>query len=682
MDLPIDHFRLLGVGPASDAQEVLRTLAQRLDRIPHEGFTAETLRAREELLRSSADLLCDADRRAAYESDLTSLEQKEEPVVPALDVPTSKEVGGLLLLLEARQPLECFEQASRALQPPQAPALGSGREADLALLAGLAAREGAAELSEQRHYQAAAGILQQGLQMLQRMGQLPELREALSRELELLTPYRVLDLLSRDLAAGEERSEGLALLEQLVTRRGGLEGDADPNFPFADFQAFFRQIRSYLTVQEQVDLFSRWAQAGSEAADFLATTALTASGFARRKPEQIAAARDRLIASGRKGVEPLLANLHLLLGEVELARARFAAGAGNELKAWAARRSSEPLGQLCAYCRDWLQRDVLPGYRDLEGDPDLDAYFSDRDVVAYVEKEDRRQGRAPAAAGSGASARPVAAASPFGSGFGSTLGGGFGSSLGMGSGSEFGGGFSDSAFGSGGFSSGGYTPGGLSSPPAPAADDDALEDDDELVPLGGSLPEALRRRGWLIAAIGGAVALLLAGAWLLRQRQPSPPAPKPAEKGSVAQPKPATAAAGDAPATAKPLTSEKPSEQEIRGLLEAWLAAKAAVLAGGEEPASLDRIARPGPIGRLRGERARDRDRGQTQQVNVAVKDLRIEERSRLRIAATAELAYSDATRDGDGKVVERTAPTTLRNEYVFGRDGDTWRLAATSAAD
>ena len=59
------------------------------------------------------------------------------------------------------------------------------------------------------------------------------------------------------------------------------------------------------------------------------------------------------------------------------------------MKAWAASRSEDPLAQLCDYCRDWLRRDVLPGYRDLEADADLEAYFSDRDVMAYVENDDR-----------------------------------------------------------------------------------------------------------------------------------------------------------------------------------------------------------------------------------------------------------------------------------------------------
>jgi hypothetical protein len=38
--------------------------------------------------------------------------------------------------------------------------------------------------------------------------------------------------------------------------------------------------------------------------------------------------------------------------------------------------------------RDWLGRDVLPGYRDLEADPDLEAYFADRDVQAYLDELD------------------------------------------------------------------------------------------------------------------------------------------------------------------------------------------------------------------------------------------------------------------------------------------------------
>ena len=112
LELPINHFRLLGIGPAGDTQTVLRTLALRLDRIPDQGFTTETLQVRARLLQDSADLLSDSDRRHAYECELTAV--PEGPAsVPGLDIPSHLEVAGLLLLLEAGQPQEAFELACR-----------------------------------------------------------------------------------------------------------------------------------------------------------------------------------------------------------------------------------------------------------------------------------------------------------------------------------------------------------------------------------------------------------------------------------------------------------------------------------------------------------------------------------------------------------------------------------------
>ncbi|MEA5391649.1 ARC6/PARC6 family protein [Cyanobium gracile UHCC 0139] len=656
MDLPIDHFRLLGVSPSADAQGVLRTLQSRLDRVPHGGFTPETLQARADLLRASADLLCDHDRRAAYEAELTGLADTDGSLQPALEIATTRQVGGLLLLMEGGQPHDAFELASRCLQLPQAPTLGSGRETDLTLLAGLSCLEAARELEEQRRFEAAARTLRQGLQLLQRLGRQPELRETMNARLDRLTPYRVLDLLSRDLAAGAERREGLALLEQLVQRRGGLEGDGDPHFPPQDFQTFFHQIRSFLTVQEQVDLFSRWAASGSEAADFLATIALTASGFAQRKPERIADARNRLQRSGREGVEPLLANLHLLLGEADTARACFDSGASQDLKAWAAGKSDDPLGQLCAYCSDWLVRDVLPGYRDLEAEPDLVAYFSDRDVVAYVEREDQRRGRAYLSAP--APAAPAAAAPPP---FPSFETPGFPAA-------EF---FSPATSAPGGFPP--LPPTG----PATDPDDDGEPDDD--VPLRWPVPP----RPWLLA--GGAAVLLLAGAWVVRQRQSAPPPPPPPAPLPAPAAKPPAAAPAPSPGPAigqslTPLTSPRPDAAQVRRLLENWLTIKGDVLAGGPMPQGLDRIARKGPVDLLASERRSDAARGQTQRLDVRISDLTLSESGPRRIVAVARLRYSDRRLDANGTVVETTPPMELRNGYVFGRDGDSWRLAATQS--
>ncbi|MFM2079476.1 MAG: hypothetical protein RLZZ219_158 [Cyanobacteriota bacterium] len=331
MELPIDHFRLLGVSATTDSQAVLNTLQQRLDRAPDQGFTHDTLQARADLLRSSAELLSDDHRRQAYERELTSIAANAGAGVAGLEIPPSREVGGLLLLMEAGQAYEAFEAASRGLQPPQAPALGSSREADLTLLAGIACMAAARDCRTQRRYEAAATTLQQGLQLLQRMGQLPDQRRQLEQELQTLEPYRVLDLLSRDLSAASARSEGIALLDRMVQRRGGLEGDADPDFPLTDFQPFFQQIRQFLTVQEQLDLFNRWSAAGWATSVTLSCRALTAAGFVQRKPERILAALERLESGGGYGHDLFMACQQLLLGQVEQAQALFDAGADTAL---------------------------------------------------------------------------------------------------------------------------------------------------------------------------------------------------------------------------------------------------------------------------------------------------------------------------------------------------------------
>lgn len=655
MDLPIDQFRLLGVSATTDAQNVLRTLEQRLDRLPHPGFTAETLEARAALLRSCADLLCDDERRGRYGAELTALGAADQGVQAGIEVPAGQELAGLLLLLEADLPLEVFPLVERALHPPQAPALGSGREADLCLLAGLAAQAGADELCRQRHYEGAAALLQQGLQLLQRMGQQEEQRQQIREALAALRPYRVLDLLSRDLGAREARAEGLRLLEELVQERGGLEGSGDLQLSDGEFQAFFRQIRTYLTVQEQIDLFDRWAlqEGGAGTAAFLATTALTASGFAQRKPERIAAARDRLLARGQSDMQPLLACLELLLGQVEAAESAFRQGASPELQRWAEQAGDDPLAQLCAYCRDWLARDVLPGYRDLDADADLEAYFADRDVQAYIDRLE------PSAAAGEESFVPSFAG-----------------------------------------------PEGELPPPLASPSTGDPQDQDRDTPgedgeparfrLGlGPLPAWLRRPGALLALVGALALVGSTASLLLRRQTPSPPpealvvepAPDGSTNGSTDGAPPtgdSSAAPGRAetPAAAPevPLTAPAPTAAQVQALLETWLAAKAAVLAAEERSGGppLEQLARPAQLQALTSERRSDAAANQTQRIEAEITALELESSSPNRIAALVTLRYSGQRLDSAGQAVGNPSRLeALRNRYVFGRDGETWRLVS-----
>ena len=86
--------------------------------------------------------------------------------------------------------------------------------------------------------------------------------------------------------------------------------------------------------------------------------------------------------------------LDLLLADVERAKERFVKSPDEGLKDWLTHFPGEELAGICEYCRDWLRKDVLPGYRDVEVEAvDLEAWFADRDVQDYIERLDRKGAR-------------------------------------------------------------------------------------------------------------------------------------------------------------------------------------------------------------------------------------------------------------------------------------------------
>ncbi|QNI44543.1 cell division protein ZipN [Synechococcus sp. WH 8101] len=657
VDLPIDHFRLLGVSPSAESETILRTLQLRIDRSPDQGFTHEGLQQRADLLRLSADLLTDPTRRRDYEAALMELGRDHPGETAGLEVASSREVGGLILLWEANAPHEAFQLACQALQPPQAPALGSGREADLALLAALASRAAAEQDQEQRRYESAAGLLGEGLQLLQRVGKLPDQRLVLEQRLEQLKPYRILDLLSRDLSEQQARSEGLDLLDQLVQDRGGLEGldQGEIGLSQGEFELFFQQIRRFLTVQEQIDLFERWQGLGSSDAAFLAVMAFSAAGFSRRKPERLDEARQRLRDLPLEGLDthPLQACLDLLLGDVDHAMTQMRASADSELQTWLKRHPGDDLAALCDYCRSWLRRDVLPGYRDVDADAvDLEAWFADRDVQAFVERLERVQGRRlpePAETWSPTDPYPAFPLDPDG-----TL------------------------------------PLAIPSPPnaSPSAESDRGAEVDgeappswrERLPLDRFSPARFQvGRPWLLGSVVFVLLVAVAAAFALvglrrESESESPPTPPPSTPVQ-ARLKPE---ADPAPASLKPLEADAPSEAQLQTLLQAWLDRKARVLAGSSQAdAQLETVARDGLIQQLKAERQADAAAGARQTVKATITSVEVVSRSPQRIELRARVAYSDQRLDADGKVIERTPPTTLPVTYILGRDGRAWRLHA-----
>ena len=652
MDLPIDHFRLLGVSPSAEPETILRRLETRSDSPPNQGFTHEALLQRADLLRRSADLLTDPSGRAEYEAALLRLSESHPNGTVGLDLPTSSEVAGLILLWEAHGALEAFQLARQGLQPPQAPALGSGREADLTLLAALACSDAALEEQDQRRYESAAQLLIDGIQLQQRMGKLPDQQRLLEDALQALTPFRILDLLSRDLGDQDSHQRGLTLLDELVVARGGLEAaDVDDDQPGSlsqeDFESFFHQIRRFLTVQEQIDLFSRWFEGGAADAGFLTVLALTAAGFSRRKPEFLEQARELMqrLANADLDPMPLLGCLDLLLGNVKDADRHFAVLRDPDLQAWFLNHPGDRLAAQCEYCRAWLERDVLPGYRDVDASgADLDAWFADRDVQGFVDRLDRKASRQI-----GGEETSLAWA---------TAG--------------------DAAL-------------DLSSEPEESKLEADSEDADESLQLW--------QQRWVrpAAAALALVGIAVGGLALVRRSWDAAPLMSQISQKSVSE----TAevdeeveenAELDVPASplddepvaslksdlelstpSEPLVSDVPTEAELQTLLQGWLDAKALTLSG--QPADLSVVARDPLVKRVDLERAADAAAGRSKSIDASITTIEVVDRKPQRIELLAQVAYSDRLQAADGSVIEETAPTDFIVTYVLGRDGTQWRL-------
>jgi len=393
LELPLDHFRLLGVSPSATSEEILRAFQLRLDKTPDEGFTYEALTQRSELLRLTADLLTDPDSRREYENLLLN-------GASGLDLSSNREVAGLILLWESGSPKEAFKITRKVLQPPQTPALGSSRESDLTLLAALTSRDAAIQEQDQRSYSNAADFLQEGIQLLQRMGKLGELRKNLEEDLVSLLPYRILDLLSRDLNDNESHKKGLRMLENLIIKRGGLEGQNKSEYNnYLDqnkFESFFQQIKPFLTVKDQIDLFLELYKSGSSEAGFLAFLSLTAIGFAKRKPEKLFEARKILKKLNLPGLDsmPLIGCLDLLLADIDQSSARFLSSSDEKLREWLNNYPGEKLDAICIFCKNWLENDVLVGYRDIDNkEIDLDAWFEDSEIREFIEQIDKKSNR-------------------------------------------------------------------------------------------------------------------------------------------------------------------------------------------------------------------------------------------------------------------------------------------------
>jgi len=371
-----------------ETQGILRILERRIEKSKYSGFSNQTLLKRKEMLVESSKTLIDPEKRKGYENKImnTSLESNVEKI----EVKPGNQIAGLLLLLEAGHAEECLTLAYIEYHKWKS-RIGDLESCyqDLLRVIDYATLEYAKKLKENRFYENSAAVIERRLTYEALDISTKEMKTQMERDLKKLKPYRILDLVSRE--TGETSHEnGINMLKNLVNERGGLESESEQYMKDVEFKAFFRQVRLYLTVQEQIDIFKDWALSGSKVSTFLAVMALVASGFVQRKPEKMVEALQVLKKIRTAELEPIVANIYLLLGDVKAAEDLFEMYADTDLKEWSQNWSDETLGKMCGWCREWLSRDVLCGYRDIDSEANLESYFSDRDVIKYLESIDKQ----------------------------------------------------------------------------------------------------------------------------------------------------------------------------------------------------------------------------------------------------------------------------------------------------
>ena len=678
LELPIDHFRLLGVSPSVEADGILRALQLRLDKSPQDGFTQEALIHRAELLRLSADLLTNQKLREEYESALLS-------GAVGLELSSKREVAGLLLLLEADSPFEAFKLSCKALKPPQTPALGSGREADLTLVAALSCRAAAIHEQNDRHFETAAQLLGEGLQLLQRMGKLPEYREILEKDLKTLMPYRILDLVSRDIGDQLSHQEGLRLFDDLVVKRGGLEGGKDSNnigeLNQNDFEIFFQQIRKFLTVQEQSDLYLRWQKVGSLDASFLRVLSLVADGFSRRKPERINEAKRSLKKIKMIGLDPmpLLGCMDLLLGDVSRAEESFNNSEDEELQFWLNDYPGDSLASLCEYCINWLKKDVLPGFRDVDAiaPVDLEAWFADRDVQSYIENLDKKGSGVFSKAGfnflsSDRSESPKSKSDKYMSELNEIDSESF---------SEI-------------------------NPIVPEQNQKTysdLENDqqsngdlfvvsaytrfiiDSIISFSEKFSgffSRVRYRPYILALFIALGSFFAVSSYRNRPSidnaidneliQSSDTKIESDKEIDVSINEAAVSSVEEEPF--KPLVLESPTQEQIKFLLDAWLYNKSLILSG-QNSFSLELIARKQLIDKLLDQREKDDSLNRFQETEAVIKSIDLVSQTNKRIQVKAIISYKDKLLNESGDLISETSIPVLNVTYILGREKEQWQL-------
>ena len=445
MEIPLNYYRILGVPIKANNELLTQAYYDRSLQLPHREYSQYAIVARKKLLDQAYEVLCDPEKSKKYneqflapndlqsttdESEIeakTTIETEEELKLtteksdqseasvktettnkqlttptysPSLEISEDLLIGALLILQELGE----YEQVLKLAQPylegdkhlntPEDNAEKiQATWNDLILTISLSYVELGREQWQLGEYELAFQSQEKALNLLKRENLFISLQEEIDNDLHKLKPYLIVEILKNEHRNIYKRQQAIHLLKEILNDRGGIEGQGldKTGLNLDEFLLFIQQVRVYLTIIEQQELFEEEAKRPSASASYLAVYALIARGFLERQPAFIVRAKNILISlTQRQDVYLEQAICSLLLGQTE--EAEFALTQSQEEEAIEyikqhSEGSEDLLPGLCLYGEKWLQTEVFSQFSDLNNQTSsLKEYFADSQVQNYLEK--------------------------------------------------------------------------------------------------------------------------------------------------------------------------------------------------------------------------------------------------------------------------------------------------------
>ena len=427
MRITLDYYRILRVLIKADASAITQAYQDRLQQISRQEYSEAAISARNKLLEKAYKVLSNPRSRGEYDHSFfapapleptaeteteVEAEQAENteqvavataPLEPYLEIEPQLLPGVLIILCEIAEYDQVISlgkdylagQNNQTTKTKTPENLQENGTADILLCMALSYLEISREHWHKQQWEDAAISGQMGLSLLRndQVDLFPTLQAEILHELNLLKPYRVLDLLQNYARGSTSRNKGLKLLESMLAQRRDLsETVKDPSgLELDQFLQFIQQIRTYLTLSEQKEIFLTEAKRGSDTSNYVAAYALVAEGYANKQPTAIVQAQALFKQIGHnQNTHWEQAVCALLLGRPEESQAIVQQSQDRViLQAIEQHSGDEPdlLPGICVHSENWLQNEVLPQFKDLKNQKmTLRKYFGDPKVQAYLDQ--------------------------------------------------------------------------------------------------------------------------------------------------------------------------------------------------------------------------------------------------------------------------------------------------------